>query len=111
MKQSEAAALTAKLLAAFPFHKDTDELTATVYIQQISRLKDPAVALIAIDDLISFETFFPPVGKITAAYRSALARQPKQAALTEGQLTEEQRKYNLEQVRAIIANLTKPMPE
>ncbi len=114
MTQAQAAALVAKLFAAYAFHRDSDELTAAVYAEQIGRLDDPAVALEAVNTLIASSRYIPPIADIHDAYYVALsAREERQRqgikALTEGEPSEEERAANLKRAEEFLNRVGRRM--
>ncbi len=107
MKQAEAAALVAKLFAAYPFHRDNDELTAAVYVEQVARLEDPHVALDAVNELIASSRYLPPIADLNDAYYTALSVREERArnehlALPEGKGSEEERQENLRRAQEFL---------
>jgi hypothetical protein len=99
MTRSEAEALTAKLLAAFPTPK-VESLTAQVYLERMELFPSYERALQAVNDLIGSEAFRPPVSLVVEAYNNRDEIHRKQILeLDEVPPTPEERAANLKMAR------------
>lgn len=101
MKESEAAGLVARLLAAFP-HPRVEPLTAEVYAEAIGELRSYDAALDAVNACIKDCRMLPRVAEVLDHYDRVKDRYaPK--ALPMPEMTEEERLENLERLRELTA--------
>ncbi len=100
MRTADAEFIVAKLFAAFP--GATQEMTAAVYVEAVTRLHDPDIALRAVNDLIDNEVRLPPVGLVREHYDRNRVPQP---ALPEPDLTPEQIAENVRRRNIIVEML------
>jgi hypothetical protein len=104
MTESEASALTAKLVAAFP-HPRVEPLTVQVYAEAIGRLKHYDAALEVVNDLIATARMLPRVADVVEGYDRIRDRfGPK--ALREPPMSAEQVAYNKARAHEMLERLT-----
>lgn len=103
MKQSEAALIVAKLLAAFPSSK-ANEATVRVYVDALAPFPSAECLLAAVDSLIRTARFLPTVSEVASEYRSyAPTFAPR--ALPEPELTPEERRENARRMRELADSI------
>ncbi len=98
MTTADAEYLVAKLFAAFPQHRD--QTTAAVYVEAFQRLKDPDVALKAIDEAIMAERWLPPIALISETY-DRVKPAPVVNELGWPALTDEQKADNIRRMKIL----------
>ena len=112
MTPAEASALTAKLFAAFPFHRDNDELTAAVYVQMLAELPDPALGLEAVDTAIRRSSYLPSIAVLIEGYGEACeARRARAPRIEEAPMTAEERLEAGRRFRVLANEFLKPVDE
>lgn len=88
MKESQARALTTRLIAAFPSRR-VEAATAALYIETLMPYDAP-VGMKAVQRLIDQETYLPAVSVLRLELREARKEaQPERLALEAGEWTEE----------------------
>lgn len=101
METPDAQKLIAKLFAAFDYRRD--KLTAAVYVEQVAKLNDPAVALRAIDSLIQGCHRLPTVAMILEEYRSQSDRaKPRFSELVEARPSVEEMEANKVRAKLVM---------
>jgi hypothetical protein len=102
---SQAEALTAKLMAAFP-SPIVDPLTVDVYRERIESFPSYERALDALNELIGTETFRPPVALLVDAYwRHNERHQERIMQIEPPEPTPEERELNLRMAREWAARV------
>lgn len=106
MRPQESARLVAAISATFPRWKPSKE-TVAMYHTLLEDL-DAGTALEALKDLLRVEQFEPSPAKIREAYTIVRHRRESARALPErssAELTEAERRQNLETIRAYAAKI------
>jgi hypothetical protein len=101
---SDAAALVARLAAAFPT-PTIPEATLALYGEELAKLRDEEAAGEAVQGLILSASAWPPLAEILAAYRRAAFRRREEAEARRREREEPEVVRGPDHARAILAAL------